>query len=340
MLLSREGLLSRIHLKSKGNKQGNQLFFYTYSRDAIYDILKISGIDYDDEIILPDYICSTVIEVILQITKKIKFYNINDELEYSENEIESLISKKTKLIFFVDYFGIQTLVSKKLESQLKKQNILIIKDAAHSFLTILNNNYAKDYDYDYLISSIYKNIPIQVGSIAIGDFKNKKNFINLFILIKRFLVLFIKNLIYLLGLQKFLNAELYNIKVSSTEYKNSSYGINAYRIYSFLFKHIDFEKIIKERQDLINQFDTFIRGNTSFTPMIKAYSIEMNILQGYPLIFKCKHERDSLLKTMIDNKIDAYTWPTFHSININKALWDRVLILPIDKRVIKVISNV
>ncbi len=340
MFLSREGPLSRIHINSKGNKFIRKLSFFTYSRDALNKILELNNIDNNDEIILPDYICSTVIEVILPVTKKIKFYKVNDELSYSENEIEHLISTETKLIIFVDYFGIQTLVSKKLELQIKKHKIIIVKDAAHSFLTILNNNFVKDYNYDYLISSIYKNLPLQVGSIAIGNFYGTRNFINPFILAKRFLVLFIKNLIYFLSLQKFITNGVYNIKTSDLTYKNSSYGINAYQIYSIFFKRIDFELIIEEKRQLIKKFDSSIRNNTCFTPMIDISAIDKNILQAYPLIFKCKEDRDSLLKNMIENRIDAYTWPTFHAINYNEDLWNRVLLLPIENKVLKLISNV
>ena len=340
MYLSREGPLSKIYLQFEGKFINQQLSFYTYSRDAIHEILKTNKINSDDEIILPNFICSTVIEVIINITEKIKFYDINNELNYCENEIAQLISSKTKLIFFVDYFGVQSPVSDELQKKLKIKNIIIVKDAAHSFLTEVDNDFIKNYDYDYLISSIYKNIPLQVGSIAIGNFDNQKNFINLFILIKRFLVLFTKNLIYFLGLQKFLHTQLYDIKISTSDYKSSSYGTNAYRMYYAFFKKIDFKKIISERQDLTNKFDDFIRNKTNFLPIFNSTLVKNNVLQAYPVILQSKIERDILLKKLIDNKIDAYTWPTFHSINCNEALWTRLLLLPIDNRVLKVISNV
>ena len=65
-----------------------------------------------------------------------------------------------------------------------------------------------------------------------------------------------------------------------------------------------------------------------------------NVNQAYPLIFKCKEDRDALLKNMIENRIDAYTWPTFHAINYNEDLWNRVLLLPIENKVLELISNV
>ena len=252
----------------------------------------------------------------------------------------NLISIQTKLIIFVDYFGVQTSISKKLESYLKKKNLLFVKDAAHCFLSIQKNDYVKDYDYDYLISSIYKNLPLQVGSIAIGDFNNTQNFINFFTLIKRFSVLFLKNLIYFVKLRKFIPNREFDIKISNLIYKNSSYGVNASCIYLILLKFIDFEKIIEEKRELTKVFDSFIRKNTSFKPMIDVETTDNNILQAYPLIFKSKGERDDLLKIMIENRIDAYTWPTFHEINYNETLWNKVLLLPIENKVIEVISNV
>jgi hypothetical protein len=74
--------------------------------------------------------------------------------------------------------------------------------------------------------------------------------------------------------------------------------------------------------------------------MINKKLIDKSILQVYPLIFKCKNERDDLLKIMIKNGIDAYTWPTFHSVNYNEDLWNKVLLLPLENKVLKVIANV
>ena len=153
-------------------------------------------------------------------------------------------------------------------------------------------------------------------------------------------MLFTKNLIYFLGLQKFLHTQLYDIKISTSDYKSSSYGTNAYRMFYAFFKKIDFKKIISERQDLTNKFDDFIRNKTNFLPIFNSTLVKNNVLQAYPVILQSKIERDILLKKLIDNKIDAYTWPTFHSINCNEALWTRLLLLPIDNRVLKVISNV
>ena len=123
MFLSREGPLSKIKISFRKQNSFTKSTFFTYSRDALNKILEVNNIQHSDEIIVPDYICSTVLEVILPVTKKIKFYKINDELGLNEIEIMNLISIQTKLIIFVDYFGVQTSISKKLESYLKKKNI-------------------------------------------------------------------------------------------------------------------------------------------------------------------------------------------------------------------------
>ena len=143
MLLSREGRISKIYMNYNSTWDIQKLSFFTYSRDALNKILELNNIDSNDEIIVPDYLCSTVIEVILSVTKKIKFYKVNKKLAYDEDEIEHLISNKTKLIIFVDYFGIESSVSERLEQQIKKHKIILVKDAAHSFLTILNNDFVK-----------------------------------------------------------------------------------------------------------------------------------------------------------------------------------------------------
>ena len=214
MFTSRDGSILKLHMGgSNSSLLDKNLSYFTYSREAIVEILTSNRIGSDDEILLPNYLCSTVIESIIPVTKNIKYYKIDDCLCFDNSDIISLLTDKTKLIMFVDFFGIQTKIDKDVELVLKANNILIVKDAAHSFLSIFNNGFAKDYNYDYLITSIYKNLPIQVGCIAIGKFNRKFEFINVSILVKRFSFLFFKNILCLFGLQRYINRNIFQISV-------------------------------------------------------------------------------------------------------------------------------
>jgi hypothetical protein len=341
MFISREGPILGMQMGVTTNLLINKNFsYFTYSREALIEILKFNKISSGDEILLPNYLCSTVIESIFPITENIKYYTINDSLSYSKSEVSGLISNKTRLIIFVDYFGVETRVDKDLELELKNNKIILIKDSSHSFLSLVNRNFHKDYNYDYLISSIYKNIPIHVGSIAIGNFGRVCNFINLSILIKRFVVLFLKNIICFFGQNRFINRNVQNISISSNTPIDYSYGFNAIKFYQKILFHINFRKIITEKQDLVSIFNGFFSSNLTYKPLFTQEIMDQNILQAYPVLFKDKAQRDSMLSFLSKNCIDAYTWPTFHRTNCDDFLWGRVLLLPLNIKVIKALQNV
>jgi dTDP-4-amino-4,6-dideoxygalactose transaminase len=314
--------------------------YFTYSREAILDILKVNHIGEDDEVVLPNYLCSTVIESILPATQKIIFYDIDSHLMHKESEIIKLLTAKTKLIMFVDYFGVETQLESSLQDRLKNKDIIVVKDSAHAFLSVVNRSFHKDYNYDYLITSVYKNLPFQAGSIAIGNFGQRADFVSLYTVLKRFAVLAIKNTICILGLQRFFAKKACEIKISNASKIELSRGFNISGLYKAILFRLDLVKVITERKILTRQFNNFFSDRATFRPIFRREQIEMNVLQDYPLYFKSQTERDRILKLLIDNSIDAYTWPTFHSINSRHKLWNKVLVLPLDNKVLKVLQNV
>lgn len=341
MYISRDGSILKTYISIQKNiMAGNEFSLFTYSREAIFTIFSENNISLNDEVLLPKYICSTVIESILPFTNNILFYSINEDMTFQSEEIMALVSEKTKLIFFVDYFGVDTHVTKELEMFLKTRNILILKDSAHSFLSLIKNGFQKYYAYDYLISSIYKNIPLQVGSFAMGSFQKPHNFVNMNVFIKRIIILFIKNFLSYFKQTQYINKNVETITISNSEYKDYSYGINISKAYSLILKHLNFTKIIKEKEELTKEYYDFFVNSTIYTSLFSESLIQKNVLQVYPI--KCNNikERDTLLILLKKEFIDAYTWPTFHKINVDEGLWNKIILLPIDTKAIQVIKKI
>lgn len=95
-----------------------------------------------DEVIMPSYtFTSTANAVVLRGAKPV-FVDINSfDLNTNVNQIESLISKKTKAIFIIHYGGHCMDLNKLLKIK-KKHNLFLIEDTAHSFLSKYQNKYA------------------------------------------------------------------------------------------------------------------------------------------------------------------------------------------------------
>jgi len=313
----------------------NNFNYYTYSREAIYQICNELEINYTSEVILPDYVCSTVIDTIHEFTKNILYYQINQNIKFDEKEINSLITINTKMILFIDYFGVETIVSTDMINILKSKHIIILKDAAHSFLTLVKNQFRSSYRYDYLVSSIYKNISLHVGALSIGNFKETNKFINYKLYNKRKIILYIKKIICFFGLSRLINKNIDKLTIVSDRYISYNFGKNIMDEYIKKLSIIDYEYIIKERYILSMEFYKYFQSKSLFT----KDEILNNSLQAFPIKCSSLEERNIILNIMKKNCIDAYTWATFHPDVINEKLWSTTLLFPINKQVLKVIKD-
>ena len=150
----------------------------------------------------------------------------------------------------------------------------------------------------------------------------------------------VKNIICFFGQQKYINTGMSILNVSNKNYVSYSYGINAIRLYMMIYNRINFSKILTEKQLLVSEFDNFFRNNCNYKPVFASNIIKQNILQAYPIIFENQTERDLMLNLLRDSSIDAYTWPTFHELNVDISLWSRVLLLPLNINVLKFFRSV
>lgn len=327
--ISREG-----ELKYGGKAMDfNKFNLFTYSRDAIYQILKEVDLSDDDEVIVPNYICNTVIDTLYEYTKKIILYDLDDRLKFDESEIRSLVSDKTKVIFFVDYFGVEAEVSEELIDLLKRNNILILKDAAHSFLTLVKNQFTSSYEYGYLVSSIYKNLPLHAGAIGVGRFDKKHQFIDADIIKKRKIITFIKQFLCFIGIS-IINKNIENLSIHTEKYTCNDTN-NMSDNYTVLLNSLDYQAIISKRETLALEFYNHFGDKSLFN----LEKIQKSILQAYPILCTTKQDRDNILNIMRDKCIDAFTWPTFHKAAVNERLWNRIILLPLNEKVLELVKE-
>lgn len=312
----------------------DKLSFFTYSRDAIYSIVEEIGINENDNVIIPNYICGTVIEVLYKFTKNIKLYQLDNKLKFDEYEIKKLVCSKTKMILFVDYFGVEAKVSNDLFVFLNTHDVILLKDSAHSFLTLLKNDFKFAPNYDYLVSSIYKNIYLHVGAVAIGKFKNKKQFVSNKILVKRKLISSVKSIFCYLGFS-LINRNIEELMIVNNNYIKFREKNNCYHSYVNKLSKLDFNKIILTKDKLSLEYFEYFKHNSVFT----LEEIKNSSLQAFPIWCGSKENRDKILSFLRKKNVDAYTWPVFYENFVNEQLWSRILLIPIDSCVLDIIKK-
>ena len=98
-------------------------------------------------VLLPNYICDSVILPFKQLNYEIRFYDIDINLKPVVNKIHS---KDIGIFIHMGYFGFNTNKDlKKIIDFMRKSGVLIVEDITHSFLSKNKHNFLSDY---YLVS--------------------------------------------------------------------------------------------------------------------------------------------------------------------------------------------
>lgn len=133
----------------------NQLFFNT-GRSAISYLLKycIDNNKKDKVILLPTFLCSSILTVVKQSGIKYKFYNVNEDFSLDLNDINKQVDKDTGFFFYIDYFGFShNQKTCDFIKTLKEKGIIIIEDLTQSLFTKGKEQIGVG---DYIVASIRK----------------------------------------------------------------------------------------------------------------------------------------------------------------------------------------
>lgn len=138
----------------------NYLFFPS-GRDALYHILKDIAIENSsefNEILIPNYICSSVTSTIKDAGWNLSYYNLDNNFHIDKKDVTLIKSKKVLLL--VDYFGCVDLSSDIKKIRNINKDLIIIADCVQSFFKL------DLYESDYSFTSLRKMCEIPLCSIA------------------------------------------------------------------------------------------------------------------------------------------------------------------------------
>ena len=132
----------------------NKKFFNT-GRSAISYLLKYClNSEEDIEILIPTFLCSSILKSVKDSGISYKFYKINKDFTINIESVNKQITTKTKIFFFIDYVGFfhdeQTC---KFIKSLSDKGIVVVEDMTQSLFSV---NKGKIGIGDYIIASIRK----------------------------------------------------------------------------------------------------------------------------------------------------------------------------------------
>ncbi|HOX77114.1 MAG TPA: hypothetical protein PLW31_03665 [Bacteroidales bacterium] len=148
----------------------NYTFGGYYSLLAILDHLK-SDIDEESEVLLPSYLCQSILQPFKARNIKYNFYRVDQNLYVDISHLLSLINKNVKAVLFIDYFGAtqKDRLSTTIDF-LSSKNIFIIQD----MVQCLHLDQDKMFG-DYIFNSFRKFFPIE-GSVLLSKKEININF--------------------------------------------------------------------------------------------------------------------------------------------------------------------
>ncbi len=155
--------------KSNLPKKLNHGYFYSSGRAALFHILDaVSSKHNKNKILLPDYLCDTIIETVAVTSFSYDFYGINADLSVDLNSLKSKYDSSCSLLL-VNYFGGIDINSEIQNIRSFDKNALIILDNVQAFY-----NMFEDYDVEYSFTSFRKQFPVPDGAWVISKHNDLK----------------------------------------------------------------------------------------------------------------------------------------------------------------------
>ena len=138
------------------------VYAYSSGRAALYQILKFlkqeKGITY---VLLPDYLCCSVLVPIKDLSMEYSFYPIDEKLELIESEFSKLYTKDTAVLL-INYFGLQNLSSQINLIRLINDKAIIIEDDVQAYYEFKKPLGSVDFKF----TSIRKTFAVPDGGLV------------------------------------------------------------------------------------------------------------------------------------------------------------------------------
>ncbi len=136
-------------------------FLFAYARTALkYGIRSLNLVE-KDIVLVPEFVCDSVIHPLDQLKLDVRYYPVTDTLEPAWDELEILIADGAHAVLMVHYFG-QPQDIQRFRSICDAHKIYLLEDNAHGFSGLCGGGLLGTFG-DIGISSPRKSLPILTG---------------------------------------------------------------------------------------------------------------------------------------------------------------------------------
>lgn len=111
-------------------ENGGETHYLFWARNAIYHGLRALKIASGENVLVPSFHCTSVVEPILKYGAAVKFYDIERTLQPNLAHVEAQIDAKTRAILVIHYFGFPQDI-RVFKDLTRRHNLFLIEDCAH-----------------------------------------------------------------------------------------------------------------------------------------------------------------------------------------------------------------
>lgn len=145
-----------------GHLETPDVYTYSSGRAALFQILKYLRQEKDvNHVLLPDYLCSSVLVPVKELELDYTFYPINENLELEPASFQPLYKKGTAVLF-INYFGLQDLSGQIKAIREIDDKAIIIEDDVQAYYEFI-----KPLDgVDFKFTSLRKTFAVPDGGLV------------------------------------------------------------------------------------------------------------------------------------------------------------------------------
>jgi len=145
--------------------QSRLINFAFKTRVAIFKACEVLGLKPGDEVLAPSYNCGSEIDPLISAGLVIKLYAIDRQTRFRVEDVEALITPRTRAIYFTHYFGWLQPVAAELRALCSERDLFLIEDCSLSLLSGIHPS--EGTAGDVALFCFHKFVPVPAGGALV-----------------------------------------------------------------------------------------------------------------------------------------------------------------------------
>ncbi len=147
--------------------------YVTSGRSAIALALQDLGVKRGDDVLIPAFHCTSMVEPAVWVGATPVFFRITSNLQVDFDDIKHKITPRTRVLLVTHYFGFPQPIA-QIRSLCDQYRIALIEDCAHAFFGVQDGKPLGTYG-DFAIASSMKFFPIYDGGVLVSARRSLAN---------------------------------------------------------------------------------------------------------------------------------------------------------------------